>query len=102
MKWKLLPLLNEEFYRKIRHSYGRKMDRWQSDGVVSMTLDEIAMIGPAFVANSDATPFVELPEEFVDSIFVAAVGNELFLVNTEGHSYCRYIALIEVLPEEGE
>lgn len=88
--------LPAELWQKVRHDYGRKQDRWTSNGTVTLKASEAELL-QTYTVPKGASPFEELPAEFADSIFIAQVGKSRFLVNTEGYSYCRYVAKLRIV-----
>lgn len=61
-----------------------------------MTQELIDKLG-VLELETDSSPFDELPDQFAGGVFVAKVGEKLYLVNTEGFSYSRYIANVTVV-----
>ncbi len=89
--------LTEDEYNLARHDYGRKCSEWsEADGTVEMTQELIDKLG-VLEFETDSSPFDELPDQFAGGVFVAKVGEKLYLVNTEGFSYSRYIANVTVV-----
>lgn len=93
--------LTEDEYNLVRHDYGRKCCDWdEADGQIEMTQELIDKLGVLDMKDDVGNvygPMDELPEQFAGGVFVATVGNKRYLVNTEGFSYCRYIANVTVV-----
>lgn len=82
----------------IRHNCGRRVGSWD-DVDESIELSS-ALVKKLPVLHTDKEPMDNLPPEFSNSIFIAILNGDQFLVNTEGYNYCRYIArLVEVNTE---
>lgn len=95
--WNVLcESLGERLFNKISHDYGRKRDSWESNGTVVLKASEAEELD-IYVVPDGVVPMCELPEAYQDSIFIAQVGKRRFLVNTEGYSYCRYIAKLRIV-----
>lgn len=91
----LLDNITEDEYRLIRHDQGRKVGSFadvQNDEKIEITADLMNRLGVLDMSETD-DPNDDLPEEYADSVFVARLPDgKLFLVNTEGYNYCRYVA----------
>ncbi len=85
-----------ELWQKMRHNYGRRQYHWTSNGTVTLKASEAELL-QTYTVPKGWSPFSDLPDEFADSIFIAQVGKSRFLVNTEGYSYCRYIAKLRIV-----
>ena len=91
--------LTEDEYNLVRHDYGRKCGEWsEADGTVEMTQELIDKLG-VLEFETGSSPFDELPDQFAGGVFVAKVGEKLYLVNTEGFSYSRYIADVKMVQD---
>lgn len=91
----------QEVVQQHRHTRGRK----------SSTFSEVAGETPMVISQEDAdilgvyellhvsTPFSDLPKELADRIvFVLNHEGALYLINTEGFNYCRYVAPCTIGP----
>lgn len=86
--------LGAEAFNSIRHDFGRKLDTFRdATKTVSIASNVYARLDHLAVEDD---PFDELPERFVNSIFIAELNGKEYLVNTEGFSYCRYIAKVKI------
>lgn len=85
-----------ELWQKMRHNYGRRQYHWTSNGTVTLKASEAELL-EVYTVPARWSPLEALPPEFTDSIFIAQVGKSRFLVNTEGYSYCRYIAKLRIV-----
>lgn len=89
--------LGEETFTRIRHDYGRKCGEWtecHSEPTLKVPHDVLNQLKTVYLP-ADSTPFDELPDSVVGIIFVANVGGTSYLVNTEGHTYSRYICRVK-------
>lgn len=90
----LNELLTDDEYGLVRHDFGRKCGEFsEADHYppVAVPAELVTRLGVMEMEEGD-DPFMELPDRFADSIFIARFPNDkLYLVNTEGFSYCRYI-----------
>ena len=92
--WAGLEVTQEE-WDNVCHGFGRKLDRWSAvKEVVTVSKDLFDRL-PKLLDVGD-TPFDELPARLHRTIFVAVRKGKKYLVNTEGYSYCRYVALLKV------
>ncbi len=86
--------LGKDLFDKVRHSSGRKLEDFdEARQTVTLLASEAAQLDVTEVEDI----WDDLPDKYADSIFIAAVGERRFLVNTEGFSYCRYVAKLRVV-----
>jgi hypothetical protein len=91
----LYNTLGEEAFIAVRHGDGRKLDTFRdAHATVKITRDIYDKLDRVTLEDD---PFETLPEHCQGSIFIATVGGIEYLVNTEGFSYCRYIAKAEMV-----
>lgn len=98
MNWNSTKFLSAEWRDKIRHDYGRKCTEWhQTTDTVTIPSALAQMLG-CYIIPHGSGPLDDLPPEFAQGIFIAfnMPTGELFLVNTEGYDYCRYIARLVI------
>lgn len=86
----------EALMAKYRHSRGRKCDRFtEVDGAAALPISaaDVAVLGVVDAASIGVqTPFDNLPSDLArQMVFIIKVGENHYLVNTEGYDYCRYI-----------
>ena len=94
MKWDHIKLLQEQYANLVRHDYGRKCTEWhQAEDEVTIPTALADLLG-CYVIPPGNGPMDDLHPDFAGGIFTAILieTGELFLVNTEGYDYCRYIA----------
>lgn len=104
MKYNVIAeLLNADAQKLIRHDAGSKSDEWtgyQSE-TVEISQDLANLLGPVFDIPAGFSPMDGLPDQFQDSVFIAKrFDGQLFLVNTEGFDYSRYIAFVKIKTEK--
>ena len=88
--------LTDAEYNTVRHNFGRKLGEFsEANGgpVIKLSADLVYRLGVLdLFPDDEPSPFDQLPDQFADSVFVARFpGGKMYLVNTEGYSYCRYI-----------
>ena len=93
--------LTEEELDLVRHDRGRKCADWtECHGYDPIKLPQKVFRKLRYVVlNAQRMPMEDLPEEVVGAIFIGQHGGRLYLINTEGYDYCRYISPVEVLKE---
>lgn len=90
MKYEQLEGLSEKFVCKIRTFENRKTFNWKPANFrVILTAGEARAIG-VYDFSEESSPLDEFDQSLEEDIFVAKVGNNFFLVNTEGFSYAQY------------
>lgn len=85
----------------VRHSSGRKCGDWSeadSEEPILMGIEFAEKLG-IFDVSPASSPFDQLPEKFAGGIFVARIRgtNKMYVVNTEGYNYCRYVAPCKIV-----
>lgn len=78
-----------------RFDWARKCDfKELSDDYVTVTLTKAE--GAELQIVDVNSVWDELPESLSTTVFIARNNDRLYLVNTEGFSYCRYIAPVAI------
>ena len=90
--------LGTVMWEKVRHSFGRKLgDYAAADETVQLTEAEVAKLPIVIIPDIDST-FDKLPACVRGLICVVDRDDaNLYLVNTEGFDYARYVAILEVV-----
>lgn len=90
--------LGTVLWEKVRHDYGRKLGNYEdADETVQLTEAEVAKLPIVVIPESHGT-FDDLPAHVRGLICIVDRGDaNLYLVNTEGFDYARYVAILEVV-----
>lgn len=91
---KLEALLGEEDFNLVRHDEDRKLESFEDANATVTIPVRVAALLPHAILDDD--PFGDLPTDCENSIFIAFVNSNKYLVNTEGFGYSRYIAKLAV------
>jgi hypothetical protein len=85
---------------RYRHDYNRKSSSFEDiDGpeivVTQQDADAMGIYDADAIGVED--PFDDIPERLGDqAVFILRFKDALYLINTEGFSYCRYVAKCKI------
>jgi hypothetical protein len=92
--------MDRSIANRYRHDYNRKSDSFEEiDGpeliVAQQDADAMGVYDADALGVED--PFDDIPERLGDQmVFILKFNDVLYLVNTEGYSYCRYVAKCKI------
>ena len=91
-----------EIINKYRHDCNRKSTTIEEvdDTVIVVPKQDAEVMGIYKAESLGLTaedPFGDLPDRLANQmVFILEVDGVLYLINTEGYSYCRYVAKCEI------